>query len=147
MAAFVWLGSGTAAECLFVFVTESLPDGSLCTKMLYQTDTLGSAVRSGCWKRASGALSSSELMQMIRRIKVREMKARQTYKTHRKHAALSDWRELRCGELVNILMNAQIIARGQVEEVSGSGRVLWIMDERSKTQAFLRSDGVFVQRY
>lgn len=75
------------------------------------------------------------------------MKAREAPKRRRKHAALSDWRELQGGELVNILRNAKIIAEGRVEEVSGSGRVLWIVDKESQSQAFLKSDGVFVQRH
>ena len=75
------------------------------------------------------------------------MKARKTSWAARRNAALTDWRELRHGEPVNIVRNAQIIARGQVEEVSESGRVLWIVDNQSETQAFLASDGVLVQRY
>lgn len=62
------------------------------------------------------------------------------------HAVLSDWRELQSGEFVNIVRNAKVIAHGRVEEVSGSGGVLWIGNEESETQTFLKSDGVSVRR-
>jgi len=75
------------------------------------------------------------------------MKARETIQERRKHAALSDWRELQEGEPVNIVRQARIIAQGRVEEVSGSGGVLWIVDEQSQTQTFLKSDGVLVRRH
>jgi hypothetical protein len=74
------------------------------------------------------------------------MKARDVYKRQRNNALLSDWRELRDGERVNILRNARIIAQGRVEEVSESGGVLWIVNDRSENQAFLKSDGIFVHR-
>lgn len=80
-------------------------------------------------------------------IKAKAMKARETSTRRRKHPAMSDWHELQGGEIVNILRNAKIIARGQVDEVSDSGRVLWILDEESESQTFLKSDGVLVQRY
>jgi hypothetical protein len=75
------------------------------------------------------------------------MKARETSTRRRKHPAMSDWHELQRGEIVNILRNAKVIARGQVDEVSDSGGVLWILDEESESQTFLKSDGVLVQRY
>ncbi len=75
------------------------------------------------------------------------MQARETIQERRKHAALSDWRELQEGEPVNIVRQARIIAQGRVEEVSGSGGVLWIVDEQSQTQTFLKSDGVLVRRH
>jgi hypothetical protein len=74
------------------------------------------------------------------------MKARDVYKRQRNNALLSDWRELRDGERVNILRNARIIAQGRVEEVSESGGVLWIVNDRSENQAFLKPDGIFVHR-
>ncbi|WP_423183567.1 hypothetical protein [Arthrobacter sp. NyZ413] len=74
------------------------------------------------------------------------MKAREGVKQRWTHAALSDWRELQTGEFVNIVRNAKVIARGRVEEVSGSGGVLWLDNEESETQTFLKSDGVFVRR-
>ncbi|TAP41701.1 hypothetical protein EYS21_18150 [Arthrobacter sp. S39] len=75
------------------------------------------------------------------------MKAREAHRRQRKHAALSDWRELQDGERVNILRNARIVAHGRVEEVSESGGVLWIVNDQSENQAFLKSDGVFVHRH
>lgn len=75
------------------------------------------------------------------------MKARDISTRRRKHPAMSDWHELQGGEIVNILRNAKVIARGQVDEVSDSGGVLWILDEESESQTFLKSDGVLVQRY
>lgn len=75
------------------------------------------------------------------------MKAREAHRGQRKHAALSDWRELQDGEGVNILRNARIVAQGRVEEVSESGGVLWIVNDQSENQAFLKSDGVFVHRH
>nr|WP_284990316.1 hypothetical protein [Arthrobacter sp. efr-133-TYG-120] len=74
------------------------------------------------------------------------MKAREAVKERRMHAALSDWCELRGGEVVTIVRNAKVIAQGRVEEVSGSGGVLWIVNEESETQTFFKSDGVFVRR-
>jgi hypothetical protein len=79
------------------------------------------------------------------KIKVKVMKTR-TASQGSKHAALSDWRELCDGDLVNILKNAQVVAQGRVDEVSGSGGVLWILDDKAETQAFFKSDGVFVMR-
>ena len=73
------------------------------------------------------------------------MKARTTSKRS-KQPALTDWRELDDGEAVNVLKNAKVVAQGRVDEVSGSGGVLWIVDEKAETQAFFKSDGVFVLR-
>jgi hypothetical protein len=78
-------------------------------------------------------------------MKVKVMTTRTTSRSS-KQAALSDWRELCDGDVVNILKNAQIVAQGRVDEVSGSGGVLWIVDEKAETQAFFKSDGVFVMR-
>ena len=78
-------------------------------------------------------------------IKVKAMKARTTTR-HGKQPALTDWRELDDGEVVNILKNAKSVTQGRVDEVSGSGGVLWILDDKAETQAFFKSDGVFVMR-
>lgn len=72
---------------------------------------------------------------------MKAMKARTTSKRG-KQPALTDWRELHGGDLVNILKNAKVVAQGRVDEVSGSGGVLWIVDEKTKTKAFFKSDGV-----
>lgn len=79
-------------------------------------------------------------------IKVKEVKAREAVKERRMHAALSDWRVLQDGEVVTIVRNAKVISQGRVEEVSGSGGVMWIVNEESETQTFFKSDGVFVRR-
>jgi hypothetical protein len=61
--------------------------------------------------------------------------------------AVSDWRSLRAGDRVEILKHAQILAAGEVEEVSLSGNVLWLVPaDPSETQLFLKSDGVEVRR-
>lgn len=74
------------------------------------------------------------------------MKARPTSKRSTQ-AALTDWRELHDGDVVNIVKNAKIVAQGRVDEVSGSGGVLWIVDEKDDTQTYFRSEGVFVLRH
>lgn len=62
-------------------------------------------------------------------------------------AAVSDWRSLRAGDRVEILKHAQVLAAGEVEEVSLSGNVLWLVPAApSETQLFLKSDGVEVRR-
>jgi hypothetical protein len=61
--------------------------------------------------------------------------------------AVSDWRSLRGGDRVEILKHAQVLAAGEVEEVSLSGNVLWLVPaDPSETQLFLKSDGVEVRR-
>lgn len=80
-------------------------------------------------------------------IKVKIVKAREALRRQRRHVALSDWRELHDGERVNILRNARIVAQGRVKEVSDSGGVLWIVNDQSENQTFLKSDGVFVHRH
>ncbi|AUZ34530.1 hypothetical protein C3B78_08725 [Arthrobacter sp. PGP41] len=75
------------------------------------------------------------------------MKAREACRRQRNHAVLSDWRELQQGERVNIMRNARIVAQGLVEEISESGGVLWIVNDQSENQAFLKSDGVLVHRH
>jgi hypothetical protein len=48
---------------------------------------------------------------------------------------------------VEILKHAQVIATGDVEEVSESGNVLWLVPaDPSEKQIFLKSDGVQVRR-
>lgn len=62
-------------------------------------------------------------------------------------ATVSDWRSLKMGDRVEILKHAQLLAAGEVEEVSSSGNVLWLVPEApSETQLFLKSDGVQVRR-
>lgn len=61
--------------------------------------------------------------------------------------AVSDWRSLKAGDQVEILKHAQVLAAGEVEEVSVSGNVLWLVPVGpSETQLFLKSDGVQVRR-
>jgi len=77
------------------------------------------------------------------------MKARGTVLSRRisSTATVSDWSGLRVGERVEIVKHAQVIAAGEVEEVSQSGHVLWLVPVGpSETQLFLQSDGVQVRR-
>jgi len=77
------------------------------------------------------------------------MKARGTVLSRRlgSAATVSDWSGLRVGERVEIVKHAQVIASGEVEEVSLSGNVLWLVPTGpSETQLFLQSDGVQVRR-
>ena len=77
------------------------------------------------------------------------MKARGTVMSRRLGSATAvyDWRSLRAGDRVEILKHAQILAAGEVEEVSLSGNVLWLVPaDPSETQLFLKSDGVEVRR-
>jgi hypothetical protein len=61
--------------------------------------------------------------------------------------AVSDWRSLKAGERVEILKHAHVVAAGEVEEVSVSGNVLWLVPSSpSETQLFMKSDGVQVRR-
>jgi hypothetical protein len=54
---------------------------------------------------------------------------------------------LKPGERVEILKHAHVIAAGEVEEVSLSGQVLWLVPTGpSETQLFMKSDGVRVRR-
>ena len=58
-----------------------------------------------------------------------------------------DWRTFRSGDQVEIIKHAHVIAAGEVEEVSQSGNVLWLVPgEPSEEQLFLKSDGVQVRR-
>jgi hypothetical protein len=77
------------------------------------------------------------------------MKARGSVLSRRQMAAatVSDWRSLKAGDRVEILKHAQVLAAGEVEEVSLSGNVLWLVPvDPSETQLFLKSDGVEVRR-
>ncbi|MCU1521584.1 MAG: hypothetical protein JWM13_3337 [Arthrobacter sp.] len=77
------------------------------------------------------------------------MKARGTVLFRRQASAamVSDWRSLKAGDRVEILKHAQVLAAGEVEEVSLSGNVLWLVPaDPSETQLFLKSDGVEVRR-
>lgn len=62
-------------------------------------------------------------------------------------ATVSDWRSLKAGDQVEILKHAQLLAAGDVEEVSASGNVLWLVPgAQSEATSFLKSDGVQVRR-
>lgn len=76
------------------------------------------------------------------------MKARETVQLRRQASAtVSDWKGLKIGDRIEILKHAQVLAAGEVEEVSVSGNVLWLVPAgRSETQLFLKSDGVQVRR-
>jgi hypothetical protein len=61
-------------------------------------------------------------------------------------ATVSDWGSLKAGGRVEILKHAQLLAASEVEEVSLSGNVLWLVPaDPSETQIFLKSDGVQVR--
>ncbi len=77
------------------------------------------------------------------------MKARGTVLSKRTAfvATVSDWKGLKAGDRVEILKHAQLLAAGEVEEVSASGNVLWLVPGTpSEPQLFLKSDGVQVRR-
>jgi hypothetical protein len=74
------------------------------------------------------------------------MKARSSVRRRSQSTRLSDWRELEEGELVNIVRDAQVISEGLVDEVSDSGRVLWLKSRAQVTEVFSVSEGVIVQR-
>ncbi len=77
------------------------------------------------------------------------MKARGTVMSRRTAfaATVSDWSGLKAGDRVEILKHAQLLAAGEVEEVSSSGNVLWLVPGTpSESQLFLKSDGVQVRR-
>lgn len=60
---------------------------------------------------------------------------------------LLDWTELRVGESVEVFKDAQPVAVGHVEEVSSSGRVLWLLTAGAvHSMHYLKSDGVLVRR-
>ena len=80
------------------------------------------------------------------------MKARGTVMSGRLASASTvyDWRSLKAGDRVEILKHAQVLAAGEVEEVSLSGNVLWLVQTEaavpSEAGLFLKSDGVEVRR-
>ncbi|CAN7186743.1 hypothetical protein [Arthrobacter sp. LjRoot14] len=77
------------------------------------------------------------------------MKARGTVLSRRAAfaATVSDWRTLKAGERVEILKHAHVVAAGEIEEISVSGNVLWLVPSGpSETQLFMKSDGVQVRR-
>ncbi|MGN7150277.1 hypothetical protein ACTHQ6_14940 [Arthrobacter sp. SAFR-179] len=62
-------------------------------------------------------------------------------------AVVSDWRSLQAGDHVEIIKQAHVVAAGEVEEVSQSGNVLWLVPAGpTEKQLFLKSDGVQVRR-
>lgn len=77
------------------------------------------------------------------------MKARGSVLSRRSaHSAeVSNWKNLQAGEKVEIIKHAQVVAAGQVEEVSQSGNVLWLVESGPlEKPLFLKSDGVQVRR-
>lgn len=77
------------------------------------------------------------------------MKSRGTVMSRRMASTttVSDWRSLKAGDPVEILKHAQVLAAGEVEEVSLSGNVLWLVTAvPSENGLFLKSDGVQVRR-
>ena len=64
-------------------------------------------------------------------------------------AAVSNWKTLQAGDRVEIIKHAHVVAAGEVEEVSQSGNVLWLVpagpSDLSEKQLFLKSDGVQVR--
>lgn len=80
------------------------------------------------------------------------MKARGTVMPRRLTAAttVADWRSLKAGDRVEVFKHAQILAAGEIEEVSLSGNVFWLVPADpaipSETGLFLKSDGVQVRR-
>jgi hypothetical protein len=74
------------------------------------------------------------------------MKARSSVRQRSQTMRTVDWRELKEGEAVHIVRNARIIFEGLVDEVSDSGRVLWLKNYSQETEVFNLSEGVIVQR-
>ncbi|MHC6229549.1 hypothetical protein ACX5I6_07440 [Arthrobacter sp. MMS24-T111] len=64
-------------------------------------------------------------------------------------AAVSNWKALKAGDRVEIIKHAHVVAAGEVEEVSQSGNVLWLVpagpSDLSEKQLLLKSDGVQVR--
>jgi len=78
-----------------------------------------------------------------------QMKARGAVLSRRiAHAAtVSDWGSLHVGERIEIIKHAHVIAAGEVEEISRSGNVLWLIcGGGHESQLFMKSDGVQVRR-
>ena len=66
---------------------------------------------------------------------------------HAHSATVSDWKSLQVGDRVEIMKHAHVVAAGEVEEVSQSGNVLWLVPGGpAEKQLFLKSDGVQVRR-
>ncbi|MEV7636108.1 hypothetical protein AB0N71_07990 [Pseudarthrobacter enclensis] len=66
---------------------------------------------------------------------------------HAHSATVSDWKSLQVGDRVEIIKHAHVVAAGEVEEVSQSGNVLWLVPAGpAEKQLFLKSDGVQVRR-
>lgn len=77
------------------------------------------------------------------------MKARGTVLSRRNvhSSTISEWGTLKAGDRVEIIKHAHVIAAGEVEEVSQSGNVLWLVPASpSEKELFLKSDGVEVRR-
>jgi hypothetical protein len=81
------------------------------------------------------------------------MKARGAVLSKRKvhSSTVSNWGALKVGERIEVVKHAHVIAAGEVQEVSGSGNVVWLepagpgADEAAK-QLFMKSDGVVLRR-
>ncbi|VXC31693.1 hypothetical protein ARTHRO9V_230186 [Arthrobacter sp. 9V] len=81
------------------------------------------------------------------------MKARGAVLSRRSaHTSMvTDWKTLKVGERVEVVKYAHVIAAGLVEEVSGSGNVVWLersgpgVTEEGK-ELFMKSDGVTLRR-
>ncbi|UVJ39946.1 hypothetical protein [Arthrobacter sp. CJ23] len=81
------------------------------------------------------------------------MKARGAVLSRRnaQSATVSNWGALKVGERIEVVKHAHVIAAGEVQEVSGSGNVVWLepagpgADEAPK-QLFMKSDGVVLRR-
>ncbi|OFI38393.1 hypothetical protein BIU82_03390 [Arthrobacter sp. SW1] len=68
------------------------------------------------------------------------------------HAAtVADWASLEAGERIEVVKHAQVIAAGEVQEVSVSGNVVWLEPagpgaDAAAKQLFMKSDGVVLRR-
>ncbi|MDJ0320647.1 hypothetical protein [Pseudarthrobacter sp. PS3-L1] len=77
------------------------------------------------------------------------MKARGTLLSRRgsTSAADADWTVLRPGDQVEIAKHAQTVATGEVEEVSQSGNVIWLVaDGQTDNPHFTKSDGIVIRK-
>ena len=78
-----------------------------------------------------------------------QMKARGAVLSRRNvhSTTIAEWGTLKAGDRVEIIKHAHVIAAGEVEEVSQSGNVLWLVSATpSEKELFLKSDGVEVRR-
>ena len=76
------------------------------------------------------------------------MKARGAVLSRRNNhsATISEWGTLKAGDRVEIIKHAHVITAGEVEEISQSGNVLWLVPATaSEKELFLKSDGVEVR--